>query len=88
MTARDRRVSKPPSRQWLSRGEKKGLAREAGVRHVTSNDAARSTASVLPSALGSFRFGGDSLSITMHDTCSINIEQNIKLDQKYTISKY
>lgn len=49
MTARDGRVSKPPSRQRLSRAKKKGLARGGGgereTKRVTSNGAARSTAS-------------------------------------------
>lgn len=46
MTARDGRVSKPPSWQWPSQVEKKGLARgERETERVTSNGAARSTAS-------------------------------------------
>lgn len=46
MTARDGRVSKPPSRQRPSQAEKKGLARgERETKRVTSNGAARSTAS-------------------------------------------
>lgn len=46
MTARDGRVSKPPSRQRPSRAKKKGLARrERETKRVTSNGAARSTAS-------------------------------------------
>jgi len=46
MTARDGRVSKPPSRHRPSRAKKKGLARrERETKRVTSNGAARSTAS-------------------------------------------
>lgn len=64
MTARDGRVSKPPSRQRPSQAVKKGLARgERETKRVTSNGAARSTASFY-CASDSFSFGGGSPSVS------------------------